>query len=214
MSNETQIIQNEQKNINIKNIFINNKKTTISFFIIILIFLFSYFFYTDYKKNIKIKISEQFNLSIINYDKDNPSKLIEEMKNIINVKDPTYSPLALYFLLDNNLLKNKSEINNYFDILIYETSLDNEIKNLVIYKKGLFNSNTASEEELLNIFKPLINNENLWKSHSLYIIAEYFFSKNEKQKSKEFFEKILEMENSNPKIKIEAQKRLQRDFSV
>ena len=214
MSNETQIIQNEQKNINIKNIFINNKKTTISFFIIILIFLFSYFFYTDYKKSIKIKISEQYNLSIINYDKDNPSKLIEEMKNIINVKDPTYSPLALYFLLDNNLLKNKSEINNYFDILIYETSLDNEIKNLVIYKKGLFNSNTASEEELLNIFKPLINNENLWKSHSLYIIAEYFFSKNEKQKSKEFFEKILEMENSNPKIKIEAQKRLQRDFSV
>lgn len=214
MSNETQIIQNDQKNTNIKNIFINNKKTTISFFIIILIFLFSYFFYTDYKKSIKIKISEQYNLSIINYDKDNPSKLIEEMKNIINVKDPTYSPLALYFLLDNNLLKNKSEINNYFDILIYETSLDNEIKNLVIYKKGLFNSNTASEEELLNIFKPLINNENLWKSHSLYIIAEYFFSKNEKQKSKEFFEKILEMENSNPKIKIEAQKRLQRDFSV
>lgn len=214
MSNETQIIQNDQKNTNIKNIFINNKKTTISFFIIILIFLFSYFFYTDYKKSIKIKISEQYNLSIINYDKDNPSKLIEEMKNIINVKDPTYSPLALYYLLDNNLLKNKSEINNYFDILIYETSLDNEIKNLVIYKKGLFNSNTASEEELLNIFKPLINNENLWKSHSLYIIAEYFFSKNEKQKSKEFFEKILEMENSNPKIKIEAQKRLQRDFSV
>ena len=67
---------------------------------------------------------------------------------------------------------------------------------------------------MLNIFKPLINNENLWKSHSLYIIAEYFFSKNEKQKSKEFFEKILEMENANPQIKIEAQKRLQRDFSV
>ena len=48
----------------------------------------------------------------------------------------------------------------------------------------------------------------------LYLIAEYFYSKNEKQKSKEFFEKVLEMENSNPQIKIEAQKRLQRDFSV
>ena len=66
----------------------------------------------------------------------------------------------------------------------------------------------------MKIFNPLINNDNLWKSHSLYIIAEYFFSKNEMQKSKEFFQKILELENSNPQIKLEAQKRLQRDFSV
>ena len=98
--------------------------------------------------------------------------------------------------------------------MINDLRLDKEIKNLIIYKKGLYNSDNASEEELLRIFKPLISSENLWKSHSLYILAEYFFSKNEKQKSKEFFEKILEMENSNPQIKIEAQKRLQRDFSV
>ena len=36
-----------------------------------------------------------------------------------------------------------------------------------------------------------------------------FFSNNEKQKSKEFFEKIIELDNPNPQIKIEAQKRLQ-----
>ncbi len=87
------------------------------------------------------------------------------------------------------------------------------MRNLIIYKKGLYNSEYVTEEELLNIFKPLINRENTWKSHSLYVIAEYFFAKNEKQKSKEFFDKILEMENPNPKIKFEAQKRLQRDFS-
>ena len=112
------------------------------------------------------------------------------------------------------MLKDKQEINRYFDVLINETNLETEVKNLIIYKKGLYNSNSATEEELLNIFKPLINNDNLWRSHSLYIIAEYFFSKDEKQKSKEFFEKILEMDNSNPQIKIEAQKRLQRDFGV
>ncbi len=112
------------------------------------------------------------------------------------------------------MLKNKDETNQYFDLLINEVNLDKEVKNLIIYKKGLYNSDSASEEELLNIFKPLINSENLWKSHSLYIIAEYFFSKNEKNKSKEFFEKILEMKNANPQIKIEAQKRLQKDFSV
>ena len=136
------------------------------------------------------------------------------MKDIINIKDSTYSPLALYFLLDNDLLRNKDEVNQYFDLLIEEVKLDKQIKNLIIYKKGLYNSESASEEDLLKIFNPLINNDNLWRSHSLYIIAEYFFSKNEMQKSKEFFQKILELENSNPQIKLEAQKRLQRDFSV
>ena len=136
------------------------------------------------------------------------------MKKLIDSKDSTYSPLALYFLLDNDLLKNKSDINKYFDILIYETKLDKEVKNLIIYKKGLYNSNSATEEELLNILNPLINSESIWKSHSLYLMAEYFFSKNEKQKSKEFFEKILEMEDSNPQIKIQAQKRLRRDLGA
>ena len=214
MSEETQTISNNQKNTDIKSIFLDNKKYIITVILILLIALFTYFFYVDYKKDLKVKISEQYNLAVISYNQNNPSSSVSEMKNIINIKDPSYSPLALYFLLDNNLLNNKDEINQYFDLLINETNLDKEVKNLIIYKKGLYNSDNASEEELLRIFKPLISSENLWKSHSLYIIAEYFFSKNEKQKSKEFFEKILEMENSNPQIQIEAQKRLQRDFSV
>ena len=214
MSEETQTISNNQKNTDIKSIFLNNKKYISAVILILLIALFANFFYVDYKKDLKVKISEQYNLAVISYNQNNPSSSVSEMKNIINIKDPSYSPLALYFLLDNNLLNNKDEINQYFDLLINETNLDKEVKNLIIYKKGLYNSDNASEEELLRIFKPLISSENLWKSHSLYIIAEYFFSKNEKQKSKEFFEKILEMENSNPQIQIEAQKRLQRDFSV
>ena len=214
MSEENQIISSDQNKTDFKSILLNNKKSIISILVILLISLFSYFFYTDYKRDNRVKISEQYNSVLISYDSNNPSLSVEGMKNLINIKDPTYSPLALYFLLDNNLLSNQTEINQYFDVLINETNLDEEVKNLIIYKKGLYNSDNASEEELLNIFKPLINSENLWKSHSLYIIAEYFFAKNEKQKSKEFFEKILEMKNANPQIKVEAQKRLQRDFSV
>ncbi len=213
MGEETQIILNDQKKTDLKAFLLNKKKSLIFILLILLFVLFSYFFYTDYKKDIKIKISEQYNLALINYN-ENAILTEAEMKNIISAKDTTYSPLALYFLLDNNLLKNKNEINQYFDLLINEMNLDDEVKYLLIYKKGLYNSESANEEELLKIFQPLINNENLWKSHSLYIIAEYFFSKNEKQKSKEFFQKILEMENANPQIKIEAQKRLQRDFGV
>ncbi len=214
MTEETEVILNNQKTINLKSIFLNYKKTIISVLVILLIVLFGYFFYIDHKKKSRIEISERYNLAIINHDNNDPISSILEMKRIVNIKDPTYSPLALYFLLDNNLLKNKDEINKYFDLLIQQTNISEEIKNLIIYKKGLYNSETASEEELLSIFNPLIKSQNLWKSHSLYVIAEYFFSKNEKQKSKEFFEKILEMENSNPQIKIEAQKRLQRDFGV
>ncbi len=214
MSEESQIISSDQNNTGIKSVLLNNKKLIIIFFTIILIILFSYFFYNDYKKDIKLQISEKYNLALIDYNKNNSPTSTSVMKNVIMARDTTYSPLALYFLLDNDLLKDKQEINRYFDVLINETNLETEVKNLIIYKKGLYNSNSATEEELLNIFKPLINNDNLWRSHSLYIIAEYFFSKDEKQKSKEFFEKILEMDNSNPQIKIEAQKRLQRDFGV
>ena len=214
MSEEVQVNQNENVNTNFKDVFLKYRRSIILFSTIILICLFSYFFYVDYKKDTKVKISERYNFIVSDFDKDNQSLTVIEMKKIINLKDSTYSPLALYFLLDNNLLNDEDEINKYFDILINETSLDQEVKNLIIYKKGLYNSNKASEEQLLNIFNPLITKDNLWKSHSLYILAEYFFSKNEKQKSKEFFEKIIEMENSNLQIKIEAQKRLQRDFGV
>ncbi len=214
MNEESQIISNDVKRNDLKSILLNNKKSVIGFLIIILLSLFAYFFYADYKKDQKLQISQQYNSAVINYNKDNSSSSISEMKIIINLKDSTYSPLALYFLLDNNLLNNKDEVNQYFDLLIKDTKLEKEIINLLIFKKGLYNSETATEDELLKIFYPLINSDNLWKSHALYIIAEYFFSKNEKKKSKEFFEKIIELENSNPQIKLEAQKRLQRDFSV
>jgi len=44
------------------------------------------------------------------------------------------------------------------------------------------------------------------------LIAEYFYSRGEKVKSKEFFDKIVGMQNNNPHIKLESQKRLNRDF--
>ena len=214
MNEEIQTTSISSKVGNLKSIFFNNKKSIISIIIVILSVLFAYFFYMEYKKDQKAEISNKYNLAVINYNNKKQNSSISVMKNIINLKDPTYSPLALYFLIDNNLMENKKEINQYFDTLINETNLEKEILNLIIYKKGLYNSDKANENELLKIFSPLINSDNLWKSHSLYIIAEYYYSKNEMQKSKEFFNKIIELKNSNPQIKLEAQKRLQRDFSA
>jgi len=97
--------------------------------------------------------------------------------------------------------------------LIDEISMDKEIKNLVIYKKALFNADQAQESELLNMLNPLIKSESVWKSHALYLMAEYFYSKDQKQKSKEFFNQIVSLENSNSDIKLQAEKRLNRDLS-
>ena len=158
------------------------------------------------------------NLGLINniitkFEINQKENVSSELKEIINVKDKTYSPLAFYFLLDNEMINSNEEINTYFDILINDLDLDHEIKNLIIFKKGLFNSDFAEENELLNILNPLIKSESMWKSHALYLMAEYYFSKKEKQKSKEFFIQIISLENANSKIKLEAQKRLRADFS-
>ena len=83
---------------------------------------------------------------------------------------------------------------------------------MVIYKKALFNSDITNENELLQILKPIINSQSIWKSHALYLLAEYFFNKNEYQKAKDLFTQILELENANFEIKIKSQKRLNRDL--
>ena len=58
-------------------------------------------------------------------------------------------------LIPQNLIVS-SAANKYFDILIDETNLDKEFKNLMIYKKGLFNADHVSENLLIKILNPLI----------------------------------------------------------
>ena len=70
-----------------------------------------------------------------------------------------------------------------------------------------------TENNLINILNPLINSKSVWKSHALYLLAEYFYSKDQKQKAEEFYNKIVSLENSNENIKLEAQKKLRREFS-
>ena len=134
------------------------------------------------------------------------------MIEIINTKDKTYSPLAFFFLLDKDLITTSDEINSYFDLLINEVSLDKEIKNLTVYKKGLFNSDFVQENELLNILNPVIKSESIWKPQAMYLMAEFYLAKNQKQKSKDFFDQIMNIENVSPKIKLEVQRRLRSEF--
>ena len=213
MDEDIAIINKETRNEKIKNFFIKNKKKIIISISVIILAIFGYFIYEDFNKKSKIKLANRYNIAKMNFISGNKAMVVNELLSIVHVKDRTYSPLALYFLIDNNIIDDKNKINELFDTVINETSLEKEIKNLLIYKKALFNSDFESENNLLTILKPIINSNSIWKSHALYLMAEYFYFKNEKQKSKDFFDQIITLENVNSKIKREAQKRLNRDFS-
>ena len=213
MDEDIAIINKETRNEKIKNFFIKNKKKIIISISVIILAIFGYFIYEDFNKKSKIKLANRYNIAKMNFISGNKAMVVNELLSIVHVKDRTYSPLALYFLIDNNIIDDKNKINELFDTVINETSLEKEIKNLLIYKKALFNSDFESENNLLTILKPIINSNSIWKSHALYLMAEYFYFKNEKQKSKDFFDQIITWENVNSKIKRETQKRLNRDFS-
>ena len=213
MDEEISIINSNTRSEKIRNFFVNNKNKIISGIVILIIVLVGAYSFEKYQTNKKKEISNKFNSTTISYSEKTKDLTAKKLVEIINEQDPTYSPLALYFIIDNQLISNDSEINSYFDVLIDEISMDKEIKNLVIYKKALFNADTAQESELLNMLNPLIKSESVWKSHALYLMAEYFYSKDQKQKSKEFFNQIVSLESSNSDIKLQAEKRLNRDLS-
>jgi predicted negative regulator of RcsB-dependent stress response len=213
MDEETAIINSNTRNEKIRNFFVNNKKTLLTFVVIIIAILFGYFAFEEYKENKKLEISDQYNSAVTNYSEENKERTENLLVDLVYKNDPTYSPLSLYFIIDNKLITDKSKINDLFDNILDEISLDKEIKNLIIYKKALYNADSSQENELLEILKPITNSDSIWKAQALYLLAEYFYSKEEKQKSKEFFNQLILLENANQDLKAEAQKRLNRDLS-
>ena len=213
MDEEISIINEKTRNEKIKNFFVKNKRLLLLTISSLVIIVLGFYSFQAFKENQREQLSDTYNSAVIKFNEGDRNNALLIMKKVIENRDATYSPLALYFLVDNNLLENQNETNDLFDVLIDKTSLEKEIKNLIIYKKALFNANFSNENQLLDILKPLLNSKSVWKSHALYLIAEYFYSKNEKQKSKEFFNEILNTENANQDLIKEAQKRLNRDLS-
>jgi len=211
MSEDIEIVNQNTRIEKIKNFFSNNYKKIISGLILILIFLFSYFGYLEYKKRQKAGIAEIYNqITLKELTTKNVSD-IKKLTEIIEEKDPVYSTLSLYFVIENELVSDKKEINNFFDLVI-KSQVENELKNLIIYKKALYNSDIASENELLEIINPILKSESVWKSHALLLMADYFAYNKNLIKSKDFLEEIVDSKTVNNEIRIEAERRLKRDF--
>ena len=213
MDEDLSIINSNTRNEKIKNFFVNNKNKIISVIIFLIIIIVGTFSYDKYLTDKKKQISDKFNSITIDYSEKTKEKTTNTLIEIVNERDSTYSPLSLYFIIDNNLVSDQAMVNSLFDTLIKDTSLDTEINNLIIYKKALYNADNSQESDLLKMLNPLINSKSVWKSHSLYLMAEYFYANNQKQKAKEFFNQIIALENSNPDIRLQAEKRLNRDLS-
>ena len=212
MDEDIAIINQNTRVSLIKNFFKKNVKKILVLLITILVILVTFFTIEELKKRKKNKFAEVFNNIIFDTNKYSEIEIQDKMIEIINSKIETYSNLALYYLIDKKLIKNQNEIENLFDKVISNTK-DFEHKNLVIFKKALYFSDKFNEIELLEILNPLINSESVWKQHGLLLMGDYYFHKKQFNKSKEFFQKIIELKNVNPKIKIDVERRLNRDFS-
>ena len=213
MDEEISIINTNSRNERIKNFFINNKKKIAILISTFLIILISFFIYSSVKKKNKLALADKYNLVTSESEQINRTDIQNQLLEIINEEDETYSVLALYYLIDNKIIVDREKINALFDKVINEIKLEKEIKNLIIYKKALFNSDTENENILLEILNPVINSDSIWKSHALYLLGEYFYYRNENKKAKEFFLQIVNLESSNQKIKLQTQQRLQSDFT-
>ena len=211
MSEDIEIINQNTRIEKIKNFFSNNYKKLISSFILLLLVLFSYFVYQEYKKRLKLEIAEIYNQITLKEITIENTNDIERLIRIIEEKDPIYSALSLYFIIENELVNDQKEINNFFDLVI-KSQEEKEIKNLIIYKKAMYNAEEISENELLEILNPILKSKSVWKSHGLLLMADYFEHNNNLIKSKDFLEEIVNYELVNNEIKIEAERRLKRKF--
>ena len=211
MSEDIEIINQNTRIEKIKNFFSNNFKKLIGSLVSILLLLFSYFGYQEYEKREKLEIAETYNQITLKEITIQNSNDVEQLVKIIKKKDPIYSALSLYFIIENNLVNDQKEINNFFDMVI-KSQKEKEIKNLIIYKKAMYNADIASENELLDILNPLLKSQSVWKSHALLLMADYFVQNNNLLKSKDFLKEIVNSEVVNNEIRIEAERRLKRNF--
>ena len=212
MSEDIEIINQNTRIEKIKNFFSNNYKKLIGSLVSILLLLFSYFGYQEYEKREKLEIAETYNQITLKEITAKNTNEIGQLVKIIKEKDPIYSALSLYFIIENDLMDDQKKINNFFDLVI-KSQKEKEIKNLITYKKAIYNAEIISENELLDVLNPILKSESVWKSHALLLMADYFENNNNLIKSKDFLEEILNFELANNEIRIEAERRLKRNFS-
>ena len=196
------------KKSKLKRFYESNKILIFASIFILVTILGSFNFYLANKEKEKILLSENYIQAKLYLANGNKSKAISILKKVIFANDSTYSTLCFFLILNENLVSDYKELSILFDHILDNNKFQKEIKNLLIYKKALFNSNFISESELLEDIKPLLNKETLWRPHALLLIGDYFLSKKEYIKAKEFYAQILLINNLQKDFYYQARSKL------
>jgi len=196
------------KKSRIKKFYESNKIFIFSFILILIILFGSFSFYLENQERKKILLSENYIQAKIYLENGNKNEALNTLKKVIFANDSTYSTLSFFLILNQNLISDYKEISALYDHLLENNNFEKELRNLLIYKKSLFSSNSVSETELLETIKPLLNTDTLWKPHALLLLGDYFMSKGENIKAREFYQQILSMNNLHKDLYDQAKSQL------
>ena len=196
------------KKSKLKKFYETNKTLIYSAILILIISIGSISFYLEINERKKIHLAENYMEAKIYLQNGEKNKAKDILKAIIFANNNTYSSLSLFLILKENLITDQHELSNLFDHVLSNNKFEKEVKNLMIFKKSLFEFNYATESELLEMVKPLINSDTLWKPHALLLLGDYFVSKNEYLKAKEFYAQVLALKNLHQDLYEQARSKL------
>ena len=185
-----------------------NKLLIFSTLFVLIIASISFSFYTVSREKKQILLADNYMVAIFYLQNNERDKGRKILKEIILANNRTYSTLSLFLILDEDLVDDQKEISNLFDHLLANNKFEQEVKNLIILKKILFLSNFANELEMVENAKQLINTNTLWKPHALLLLGDYFSSKKQYLKAKEFYVQILSLQNLNIELYEQARSQL------
>ena len=183
------------KKSKLKKFYESNKILIFSFIFILVILLGTFSFYLESKEKKKILLSENYLQAKIYLEIGDRNKALDILKEVIFANDPTYSTLCFFLIVNQSLITDHKELSALFDHLLANNKFTIEVRNLLIFKKALLNSNFVNESELLESLRPLLKTETLWKPHALLLLGDYFVSKGEYIKAIEFYQGIFTIKN-------------------
>ena len=159
----------------------------------------------DEKRNL---LAEKYMTARLYLQNGEKNKAENIFKDLVLANDSTYSTLSLFIIINENLIQKPEIVYELFNHVLKNNKFEKEFKNLISFKKALYESNFVNESQLLDSLNAIINSDSLWKPHALLLLGDYFFNKKENLKAKEFYEKTLSLKNLDNKFYDQARFKL------
>ena len=183
---------------NSQNTLLNFLKANIKVFIyifgILTLVIAAIIWFTNNNKIKETKISDSFINAQILIDNGKKNEAKKILSNLVFEKNSPYSSLSLFLIIENKLIDNKETIINYFDEIINNNSFKEEDLNLLRLKKAIYISDISMEQEIIELLKPVINSNSVWKNHALKFLGDFYYSNGQQQKAKQYYLTLSENE--------------------